>query len=179
MEVGGLITARRQVLTKHKDTMAILTLEDYTHTINIVVFPKTYGRYGSLTATDLAVRVTGRADINDENTQIVAERIAPLGEEKAEAPIASAHAAIHTGAMWQPGGGTKLFIKIPAHLERTDLSSTIAGVLKKYPGTVKVYFHLMGSRKTILTNEQYWITPDEDLHRELQALLEPGALVLK
>ena len=179
MEVGGLITARRQVLTKHKDTMAILTLEDYTHTISIVVFPKTYGRYGSLTATDLAVRITGRADINDENTQIVAERIAPLGEEKAEAPIASAHAAIHTGAMWQPGGGTKLFIKIPAHLERTDLSSTIAGVLKKYPGTVKVYFHLMGSRKTILTNEQYWITPDEDLHRELQALLEPGSLVLK
>ena len=72
-----------------------------------------------------------------------------------------------------------MFIKIPAHLERTDLSSTIAGVLKKYPGTVKVYFHLMGSRKTILTNEQYWITPDEDLHRELQALLEPGSLVLK
>lgn len=179
MEVGGLITARRQVLTKRKDTMAILTLEDYTHTISIVVFPKTYGRYGSLTATDLAVRITGRADINDENTQIVAERIAPLGEEKAEAPIASTHAAIHTGAMWQPGGGTKLFIKIPAHLERTDLSSTIAGVLKKYPGTVKVYFHLMGSRKTILTNEQYWITPDEDLHRELQALLEPGSLVLK
>ena len=75
--------------------------------------------------------------------------------------------------------GTKLFIKIPAHLERTDLASRIGGVLKEHPGQVKVYFHLMGSRKTILTDQQYWVETTEDLRQPLQAMLEPRSLVVK
>ena len=52
-------------------------------------------------------------------------------------------------------------------------------VLSRYPGTVPVYFHLMGSRRTILTEEKYWVQTDDKLRLELEAMLEPHSVVLK
>lgn len=40
MRIGGLITAKRQVMTKRNDAMAILTVEDFTNAVTVVVFPK-------------------------------------------------------------------------------------------------------------------------------------------
>ena len=180
MCVGGLITAKRQVTTKRNDQMAILTIEDYTNTVTVVVFPRIYSQCMNATAVDMAVTVRGRADINDDNIQLVAEEITLLGKDgKQPAPAISSSAARYAGPAWQLGQGSKLFIKIPAHLEGTDLSTKIAGVLEKYHGPVRVYFHLMGSRRTILTDEQYWVQSDDRLHQELEAMLEPGSLVLK
>ena len=184
LRVGGLITAKKQVMTKRNEQMAIITLEDFTHAVSVVVFPKTYGRYQQFVAVDMAVSIRGRADINDDSIQILAEEVRPLGQETGApdpqpAPVVSAAAAREAGDYWHPGMGNKLFIKIPAHLERTDLAGRIGKVLKQHPGQVKVYFHLMGSRKTILTDEQYWVETTEELRQPLQAMLEPRSLVVK
>lgn len=181
MTVGGLITAKRQVLTKRNEQMAVLTVEDYTQSVTVVVFPKVYAKCVGITAVDMAVAIRGRADINDESRQILAEDIVSLHDaaKPLPAPVASAAAARHAGALWQPGVGTKLFIKIPAHLERSDLSSRIGAVLQQYPGDVKVYFHLMGSRKTILTTPAYWVRSDDALRQALESMLAPGSVVLK
>jgi len=72
-----------------------------------------------------------------------------------------------------------LFIKIPAHLEQTNLSVRIGELLCRYPGSVKVYFYLAGSRKTILAAEKYWVTPNEVLRRELEKLLDASSVVLQ
>ena len=182
MNVGGLITAKKQVMTKRNEQMAIITVEDFTHTVSVVVFPKTYARYQQAVAVDMAVAIRGRADINDDSIQILAEEVKPLDQEKGEPvqPAAvSSSAARQAGDYWHPGMGAKLFIKIPAHLERTDLAGRIGQVLEQHPGPVKVYFHLMGSRKTILTNEKYWVETTEDLRQTLQAMLEPRSLVVQ
>ena len=184
LRVGGLITAKKQVMTKRNEQMAIITLEDFTHAVSVVVFPKTYGRYQQFVAVDMAVSIRGRADINDDSIQILAEEVRPLGQETAASdpqptPVVSAVAAREAGDYWHPGMGTKLFIKIPAHLERTDLAGRIGKVLQQHPGQVKVYFHLLGSRKTILTDEQYWVETTEELRQPLQAMLEPRSLVVK
>lgn len=180
--IGGLITAKRQILTKRNEQMAVITVEDYTQSISVVVFPRVYAKCQSLTGLDMAVSIRGRVDINDDDVQILAEEIVPLGETKGMQvqPVrASANAARHAGTFWYPGMGTKLFIKIPAHLERSDLSSRIGSVLKEHHGDIKVYFHLMGSRRTILTAPEYWVTSEDSLRQELEALLEPGSLVVK
>ena len=187
--IGGLITGRRQVMTKRHDAMAILTVEDYTHSLTVVLFPKTYARYAAVAAVDAAVCIRGRADITDDSVQLLAEEVTPLGQmkDRAAGPVRPSAAQMRqgmaaapgSGAAWHAGMGTKLYIKIPAHLERSNLSTTIASVLERHHGDVKVYFHLMGSRRTILTNECYWVTTDEALHQELQALLEPHSMVIK
>ena len=40
LRIGGLVTGRRQVTTKRNEQMVILTIEDYTGSIPVVVFPK-------------------------------------------------------------------------------------------------------------------------------------------
>ena len=178
--VGGLVTGRRQVTTKRNEQMAILTIEDFVGSISVVVFPKAYSRFMNVCVVDMAVSVRGRADVNDDSVQIIAEEIAPLGTYEPPARAVNlAAAARRAGTFWQPGQGSKLFIKIPAHLERSDLSTKIGNILEKYHGTVKVYFHLMGSRRTILTAPKYWVETDDALRQELEALLEPGSVVLK
>lgn len=131
--IGGLVTGRRQVTTKRNEQMVILTIEDYTGSIPVVVFPKAFSQYMNLCVVDMAVSVQGRADINDDDIQLIAETLAPLGDQPAEGhAVSMAAAARRAGALWQPGKGTKLFIKIPAHLERSDLSTRLGGVLEKH-----------------------------------------------
>ena len=183
VSVGGLILAKRQVLTKRNEQMAILTIEDYTQTMQIVIFPRTYAKCQQITAVDMAVSIRGKADVNDESVQIIAEDIMLLSDgagSTSQQPVATANAARHAGALWYPEmGKTKLFIKIPAHLERSDLSGRIGAVLKEHPGNIKVYFHLMGSRRTILTTQDYWVTSEDTLRQELESMLEPGSVVLR
>lgn len=181
LTVGGLVTAKRQVSTKRNEQMAILTLEDFTHQLMVVVFPKTYSRYINLAVVDMAIAVRGRADITDESVQLLAEELTPLdGAQPVQAAV-PASAARQAGSSWQNRGKDKrgkLFIKIPAHLEQTDIGSTIVAVLQHYPGTVPVFFHLMGSRRTIQTDECYWVEPNDQLRQELDQLLGPRSAVL-
>ncbi len=177
---GGLVTARRQVTTKRGDLMAILTLEDFTHTVTVVVFPQTYRQCSAFATVDTVVAVRGRADITEDDVQIIADSIQPLNEEAAAAAAENRQQAdIPPQALWQDGRGKKLFIKIPAYLERSSLGEDVAAVLKKYPGETKVYFHLIGSRKTILADKKYWITACPDLQRELAGILEKGSYILQ
>lgn len=181
LHIGGLVTGRRQVTTKRNEQMVILTVEDYIESISVVVFPQAFRKYMNACTMDMAVAIKGRADISDDSVQLIADSVELLEDYQGKAPqrAASATAARKAGALWYPGSGTKLFIKIPAHLERTNLSDHIAGVLQKYPGDVRVYFHLMGSRRTILADAKYWITANDDLRQELEGMLEPGSVVLK
>jgi DNA polymerase-3 subunit alpha len=179
LTIGGLVTAKRQVTTKRNEQMAILTVEDYTLPITVVVFPKTYGRYANLAVPDMAIAVRGRADINDESVQILAEELRSLDQSQPAAPIVSSAQARHAGVLWQPGQGQKLFIKIPAHLEQSNIAGTLIGILQQHPGTVPVFFHLMGSRRTIRTDEKYWIETDDGLRQQLEDLMGPKAVVLE
>ncbi len=179
MRIGGLITAKRQVMTKRNDAMAILTVEDFTNAVTVVVFPKTYSRYVNDTAVDLPVCIRGKADISDDSVQIIAEELTPLGKEENRLPVPKQEAVRHLEGMWKPDMGTKLYIKIPASQEKSDLGNRIGRVLQKYPGSVKVYFYLMGTRRTILTKQSFWVQTDENLHRELQDMLAPGSLAIR
>lgn len=181
---GGLISTQRRVTTKHKDLMAILTLEDYTQTVTAVVFPKTYAACAGVLVDDMAVAVRGTADISEDRVQIIVNEIVPLAQQE-RLRHGRLQADTHgrtvgtSGKPWSPGQGEKLFIKIPAHLEQTNLSVRIGELLCRYPGSVKVYFYLAGSRKTILAAEKYWVAPNEALRRELEKLLDASSVVLQ
>ena len=109
MRIGGLITAKKQVMTKRNEQMAIITVEDFTHAVSVVVFPKTYARYQQAVAVDMAVAIRGRADINDDSIQILAEEVKPLDQEKGEpvqpaavSPAAAARLATIGIPVWAP-----------------------------------------------------------------------------
>lgn len=64
--IGGLITEKKIKYTKNEQVMAFLTLEDLVGSIEVIVFPKTYTKYGSLINEDKKVFLTGRVSGEDE-----------------------------------------------------------------------------------------------------------------
>ncbi len=64
--IGGLITERKIKYTKNEQVMAFLQVEDLVGNIEVIVFPKTYSKYGNLLAEDNKVLLKGRIAGEDE-----------------------------------------------------------------------------------------------------------------
>ncbi len=83
--VGGMIAGRTVKYTKNNQAMAFLTIEDLYGTVEVIVFPKDYERYGSLMEDDAKVFVTGRVSLEDEKDgKVICERMAAFDEGRRE-----------------------------------------------------------------------------------------------
>ena len=65
VQVAGLIDQLELRITKRGDSMAILTLEDFTGRLKVVVFPKAYQECASALTQDAVVAVAGRFNIDE------------------------------------------------------------------------------------------------------------------
>lgn len=64
--IGGMIAEKKIKYTKYDQVMAFLNLEDLVGNVEVIVFPKTYSKYGSLLAEEKKVFLTGRVSGEDE-----------------------------------------------------------------------------------------------------------------
>ncbi len=78
VRVAGLATKVKRSSTKKGDTMAFLTLEDFTRDIEVIVFPNVYYDATELLAEDRPLVVQGRVDISDSGVKILADKIWPM-----------------------------------------------------------------------------------------------------
>ena len=64
--IGGLISEKKIKYTKNEQVMAFLTVEDLVGSIEVIVFPKTYSKYGNLLNEDDKVLLSGRISGEEE-----------------------------------------------------------------------------------------------------------------
>ena len=64
--IGGLISEKKIKYTKNEQVMAFLNVEDLVGNIEVIVFPKTYSKYGNLLSEDAKVFLTGRISGEEE-----------------------------------------------------------------------------------------------------------------
>jgi DNA polymerase-3 subunit alpha len=76
--VGGVIATARQLKTKKGDRMAVFTLEDSHGGVEVLCFPDTYQKCGSLIEVGTMVVVRGKLEKDDESARILATEIAPI-----------------------------------------------------------------------------------------------------
>ena len=82
ISVIGMVTEKKNIITKKGKRMCSLKLEDETGSIRVVVFPKIYTRcilapQVSISKGDIIV-VRGRFDLNEERPQIICDAVFPL-----------------------------------------------------------------------------------------------------
>ena len=90
--VGGMISNKTVKYTKTNQVMAFLELEDLVGTVEIVVFPRDYEKYGSLLAEDAKIFVKGRVSVEeDKDAKLICEQIVGFDEaaQAKESPFAS------------------------------------------------------------------------------------------
>ncbi len=76
--VGGVIATARQLKTKKGDRMAVFTLEDAQGSVEVLCFPDTYQKCGSLIEAGTMVLVRGKLEKDEESARILSTEIAPI-----------------------------------------------------------------------------------------------------
>jgi hypothetical protein len=73
--LGGIVTGVRTVITRAKQTMAIVTLEDLQGTCEVVVFPRMHEQTAGTWQEGTIVLVAGRVDHRGEEVSLLADLV--------------------------------------------------------------------------------------------------------
>ena len=79
--IGGLITDKKIKYTKNDKIMAFLQIEDLLGSVEVIVFPRDYEKYGSKLVEDGKVFIKGRVSLEeDRDGKLICERITSFDE---------------------------------------------------------------------------------------------------
>ena len=153
--IAGMIAQVTTKLTKNDATMAFLSIEDTTGSIETLVFPKVRDKYAKLIVQDTPLALRGKLSIREEeDPKLLCDMIAPL-----------------TGASQNMG---KLYIKLaPA---KAAYERQIKDRLRQTPGAGQVVFYFEQDKKYYRFTETVSIT--DELLSELRGLLGKECVVL-
>jgi len=81
ISIGGIINDLQPRTTKKGDRFALLRLEDEAGGTKCVLWPETYRKYSILLKNDLAVLVTGRLEVGEDNPpSVIVDQVQSLDE---------------------------------------------------------------------------------------------------
>ena len=138
VRVAGIISSCNIKTTKSGDTMALLTLEDFTGRFPVIIFPKNYQACIRDVFEDNVVSIEGRFSVDERESKIIAM-------------------SVHSLSSKPP---TELMLRIEAHLENPLVQRELMQLFQKYKGEDVVYLKLMGSRKIIKTTADFWVNSE-------------------
>lgn len=152
--VGGIITQKKNMLTKKNAMMCFLTLEDLYGSIDIVVFPNIYEKYGQLVNIDSTVLIKGKININEEqSSSIICETIIELSKFNDNK---------------SSNGKNSLEIRIP---EMTNpIIDRVKSILAQHPGETPVVLSIQNTNKKFKSNKNLWVNINQKLIHELSTI---------
>ena len=104
IQIIGMLTGLRKVVTKKGDTMLTGQVEDLEGSLEFVAFPRTYDKYADFWIDDNIVAVGGKVDNRRESLQLICETVAPFAEVAQAAPVVE-FAAAAVGGFGEDFGG--------------------------------------------------------------------------
>ncbi len=149
VSIGGMISKRKDQLTKRGELMMYLTFEDLTGDIEVLVFPGQVRKFEQYLKEDSFCVITGNLDVQEDRpTKIRLENIVPLNTAKP--PF------------------EKLFIK----LKSTDEFGfgEVKRVLSNKCGSIPVIIYYEDTKKTVQAPRSMWVSDDSAV-AELSSIL--------
>lgn len=186
--MAGIVTGRKTLITKNSKMMAFVDMEDLYGTVEVVVFPNVYERYGALTTEDSIISVAGTINFKEgEVPKLLANRITDI---RALGELAADDGADGSGAggSWKGAGGGQndsryssgqaatvdatsagdvpeglVKIKLPAG-DTSEMLNRIKDIMMAHHGNYQaiVYMPTGGSFRT---ERDLWVDPDMDFRR--------------
>ncbi len=158
--VAGIVSALKRRKTKKGDAMAVFALEDLHGSVEVVVFPETYGRHRSLIEEDAALLVSGTVEVEGEQRRIIADAILPLeqAEEKKAKEVV-------------------IVLNVPA-VEASAVDK-VRTLLRERPGPCPVYIEVTrpdSFRATVRAGSALRVSPSRELALALEGVLGRGSV---
>jgi DNA polymerase III subunit alpha len=159
--IGGIIVSVTKRVTKAKqELMAVVQLEDLDGSVEVVVFPEAYGKYGAQLEAEAAVLVCGEVSKKEDVPRIHASEIYPL----ADAPKFFA---------------TEVRVHVPAAHATDGVLDRIRETARLHPGTSRLIMCILfpsGEKVFIETGAGFKVCADEELVRDIEHALGEGSV---
>lgn len=162
--MAGIITSKKNLITKNNKMMAFVDMEDLYGTVEVVVFPNIYERFGSLVAEDSIISVTGSINFKEgEVPKLLAEKIVDLRSltEELEQSRESAQTASAELVTDAPEGLVK--IKLPSG-NTNEMLNRIRNVMLAHRGKYQAIIY-MPQGGSFRTERELWVEPDADFRK--------------
>ncbi|MBN1102473.1 MAG: DNA polymerase III subunit alpha [Deltaproteobacteria bacterium] len=154
VKVAGIIENLKIKRTKRGDKMAILTLEDQTGSVEVVVFPDVFNTCVPLLKGDEPLLVQGTAEVDEGNAKIIAGEISSL-EEVRQKTVRSVEILLKGEALAK------------------DRLKEIRDILFRYPGDSSVLFRVdMGEGGDLLVaaHPRHNVYPCTEMLRQIESI---------
>lgn len=153
--LGGLITGIKKTCTRRGDPMAILTVEDLTGSIEVVVYPRPYAQCRLALRIDEVVVVKGKSRENGEETKIIGEEITTLDSQLEG----------------------ELHLKIKS--ADTPLLDQLQIIMSSFKGNSPVFLHFEDEKKVIKAGEEFYVDLSGQMIGRLEELLGKARVKVK
>ncbi len=77
-KIIGMIQSKQQIMTKRGQLMGFLVVEDLTDSVEVVIFPELYRKYGQMLEKDASLLIQGKVQQQDETVKMIAEQLIDL-----------------------------------------------------------------------------------------------------
>lgn len=143
--VGGRVTEAKQIITKTGKPMMFFTVEDYSGSVEIVLFPEATSKHGNLVQLDSTLTVAGKTNYREERCTIIAETLTSVAPDN-------------------------LALVVNFTNDQVDRLGYLKVLLTRFPGPVPVYLSKKDSNQLILADEKYWCDASAELVLEVERL---------
>jgi DNA polymerase-3 subunit alpha len=161
VRVLGIITSVKKKITKQNSTMAFLTVEDKSGSIETLVFPKTLSEAGAFLSEGKVVLIHGKVSVReDEDTKLVCDHIEPYvaSAQQDEAP-----------AVEKSKKRRGLFLRLPA--ENCPEKTAAEKFLRIFEGNTRLYYYYTDTKQYDPRPVECCVDVNEPLLGELRRIL--------
>ena len=157
--IGGIISGVDRRVNKNGEPWAIVTIEDFNGSVEVLFFPKTYRIAALDIAEDAVVLVKARINIREDRVSVFGDTL--------EVPD-----------LVVGGNGAPLALTLQTRMCTIETVTALKQVLVRHPGPSDVHLRLVnGNSSTVLRlDDQLRVETSSSLMGDLKALLGAGCL---
>ncbi len=160
ISIAGVISSLTERLTKKKDIMCNIILEDLQGSVGIIFWADIYKKFYELLHADEPVVIQGSIDVGDESLKIIAQDVIPLAK-----------------ALENPYKQVRFMIDTEKITPEKIIS--LYDTIKKYSGKYDGYIHIVnGKSETIVRlGDETKLDICDRLQREVDGILGEGSTI--
>ncbi|MGE5799344.1 MAG: DNA polymerase III subunit alpha [Syntrophaceae bacterium] len=160
--VAGIVSHKREIATKRKDTMAYVTIEDLKGSYTGIVFSDIYRNYRDLIDSDEPLLFKGTLDVTEESCRLIVSEIHRLTE--------------YNGVSF-----SSIHVLFDANRMDENHLNLLRDICRKYPGKHDCYLRIIlpnQSETVVYLGSESKINISQPLKEEVERLLGPGSTTL-
>ena len=164
IKLAGIVSKIKNMLTKRgNEKMAVVTIEDYGDSMEVVFYPKIYSQCADFLAADIPIYITGKLEITDKDPKILVDEVILLKDVLVKKTSA-------------------VQIKMNCDVIDQGMIDRIQAVIKHYPGRCPLYLRVEFPEDyslTLQTDSKFSISPGEFFITDMGNVVGADSVVLR